>query len=110
MRVDSNTVVVLGLSSSDVSPTTLLFLEVETGGIWEKQPSEKHAGKTKPRDYVEFRLVVNVGIQHRGQESTGFADTSREAMSRRSHRSRENLSCHKKCYRIWSKLFQMRLA
>lgn len=90
--VDGNTMVLVGLAVTDVAPSSLLLLEVETSGVGEEKPGQEHASKAEPWDDVESGLDVDVVVQNRSKQSTGLSKTGRETVGSSSDGGGENLT------------------
>lgn len=108
LGVDSNTVVLVGSAFTDVAPSSLLLLEIETGGVGQEKPGEEHTSQTKPGDDVESGLNGNVVVQDRSEQSTGLAKTSRETVGRSSDGGGENLTGNEESDRVGAKLVEER--
>lgn len=106
LGVDSNPVILIGLAVTNISPPALLFLEVETGCVWEVEEGKEHASKTKPRNNVELGLVVDVVVEYRGKQSTGLAHAGRESVSSGTDGSRENLAGNQESDRVGAELVE----
>lgn len=80
LRVDSNTMVLLRLALTDVSPAALLFLEIQTSGVGKEHPGQEHTSKTEPRNDVELGLSINVVVENGGEKSASLAQAGRETV------------------------------
>jgi hypothetical protein len=45
--------IVIWTAVTDTNPATLLFLKIQTSGIWEEKESNQSTGETKPRNDVK---------------------------------------------------------
>lgn len=107
-RVHSDAVVVFLATLEEVSPASLLLLQVQTGGIGQPDECEQHTGQTEPGDDVESCLRVDVVVQDRSKESTGLSDTGRETVGGGSHWGRENFTSDQEGYGVGSELVEER--
>jgi len=69
-------VVLVLTTGADKCPTALLFLEIETGRVWQEDQSDEEPGETEPWDDVETRANIDVVVKDGGSQSTQFADSS----------------------------------
>ena len=74
VRVDGHAVVLVSAALTDVLPSALLLLQVETGGVWEPDEGHDHAGDAEPRDDVELLLDGDVVVQNGGEQSTELTE------------------------------------
>ena len=80
LGVHRHAMVVLLAAGADERPADLLLLEVEPGGVGQKDKSNQGAGQAEPGNDVEFLLVGDVIIHDRGGEGTEFAAGGGEAV------------------------------
>lgn len=106
LGVDGNTVVLVGAALTDVAPSSLLLLEVETGGVGKEEPGKEHTSQAKPGNNVESGLDRDVVVENGGEQSTSLADTGREAVGRSSDRGGENLTGDEESDRVGTKLVE----
>lgn len=92
LLVDGHTVVFTLATRADVLPSSLLLLEVETGGVREEDGGDEHAAKTEPWDDVELLLRSDVVVQHGREEGTALSDGGRETVSSGTNRCGEHFS------------------
>ncbi|KAI6754327.1 hypothetical protein HG530_012841 [Fusarium avenaceum] len=105
-RVDRNTMVLALLAITDITPTALLLLKIETGGIRKEDPSEKHAKEAKPGNDIELGLVIDVVVEDGGEQSAGLANASGETVSTGTDRRGENLASYKEGDRVGTELVE----
>lgn len=106
LGVDSNAVVLAFAALTDVAPSSLLLLKIETGGVGKKEPGEEHTSQTKPGNNVESSLDRDVVVQNGGKQSTSLADTGRETVGRSSDGGGENLTSNEESDRVGTKLVE----
>ena len=99
--------VVLGFSAlAEVHPAAFLLLEIETGGVWEEEPSDEHACETEPGHEVELLLCVDVVVDHCCEEGAELAPGGGEAVGGGSNGGRENFRGHEEGDCIRTKLVE----
>lgn len=108
LGVDSNTMVLLRLALTDISPATLLFLEIKTGGVGKEDPGQEHTSKTEPRNNVELGLGIDVVVEDGGEESTSLAQAGRETVGSGTDGGRENLTSDEEGDRVGTELVEER--
>jgi len=108
VRVDSNTVVFVSATLTDILPSTLLLFEVETSGIWEPDGSQDHTSKTEPGDNVELLLNRDVIVQNRSEQCTELANGSGETVGGGANGGWVNLSGDEEGDSIRAKLVEER--
>jgi hypothetical protein len=89
--VNSDSVVLLCPTFSHISPVSVLFSEVETGGVGNEDPSDNPSGESKPADDPESSVGTNVVVDDCGQKSTNFTGRSGQSVGGGSNGNRENL-------------------
>lgn len=107
-RVHCDAVVLVSFVITDISPATLLLLEIEAGSIWEEEPGEEHANEAEPRNNVEFGLVADIVVKDRGEESTSLTHTGRETVGGGTNGSGENLASNEESDGVGAKLVKER--
>lgn len=106
LGVDGNTVVLVGSALTDVAPSSLLLLEIETGGVGQEEPGKEHTSQTKPGNNVKSGLDGDVVVQNGGKQSTSLAKTGRETVGRSSDGGGENLTSNEESDRVGTKLVE----
>lgn len=66
LGVNSDTVIFVTASLTEIGPTTFLFFEIETGRVREEDECYDHTCETEPRNDVELGGGINVIIQYSG--------------------------------------------
>jgi hypothetical protein len=62
---------------SDECPVSVLFPEIETGGVGNKELSDDPSGESEPADNPESGSCVDVVVENSGDESTEFTSGGR---------------------------------
>lgn len=65
-RMDGNTVIVTRSTRADKLPIPVLFTQIETGSIGDKDPSDEPTGETKPADDPESGVNVDIVVDDCG--------------------------------------------
>ena len=79
-RMNGNTMVFSCSSFPDKGPVSILFPQVESGGIGDEEFSDDPSGETEPADYPESGLSVNVVVQDSRDECSEFSSCGRETV------------------------------
>ena len=79
-RMNGNTMVFSCSSFPDESPVSVLFPQIESGGIGDKDLGDDPSGETKPADYPEPGPGVDVVVENSGDESSEFTSGGRETV------------------------------
>ena len=61
-------------------PAPLLLLQIQAGGVGQKEPGDQHAAEAEPRHHVELRLRVDVVVHDRRQQRAQLAAGRGEAV------------------------------
>lgn len=108
LGVNSNSVIFLGFTIADISPTTFLLLEVEASSVGEEEPRKQHTRKAEPWHNVEPGLVVDIVVEDGGEQSTSLAHARGETVSSGSDGSGEDLASNEEGNRVGTKLVEKR--
>lgn len=106
--VDSNTMIVRVAASAKVLPAALLFLEIETGGVWKEEEGEEHAGETEPWDDVELGLDIDVGVENGSEKGSKLTSGSGETMCSSADWSWVDLGSDQEGDGVWTELVEER--
>ena len=104
--VDGDTVVLFRSTFSDISPVSILLLQIQTGSVGNEDDSSDPSGETKPTDDPELGVVVDIVIENGWGQGTEFTGSGGKTVSSSSDGNREHLRGEKESgtavVRIWS--------
>lgn len=106
LRVNSDSVVVVLTSVTDVPPAALLLLKIETSGIGEEEEGGEHTSKTEPRPDLEAQFNGSVVGNDGSDQSTELTRSSRETVSGGTDRSRETFGSNQESDTVGTELVE----
>jgi len=106
LGVYGGTVVLVLTALADVVPATLLFLEVQSGGVRQEDPGEQHATETEPGNNVELLLGGDVVVHDGREKSTELASSGRDTVCGGTNRRGEDLGGNQEGDRVGAELVE----
>jgi len=104
--VDSDSVIFVTAAGAEVCPAAFLLLEIETGGVWEEEVGEEHAGQTEPWHEVELGLRIDVVVENGSEERASLSDCGGETVCGSTDRGGEDLSSDEEGDTVGTKLVE----